>query len=463
MNNKKRLAGLIILSVIVGYANTIIGLDLRHSIIISVFTMSIMGTLLFWKLRLSFVFIGSGILLLINAVNLEDFIKFASLDVILFLIGMMILVGMMKEAGFFSWIIMAILRTKNLSGRKLLLLIMCISAFLTALMDEVTSIIIMVTIILDICDFLEIKPTPLILSSILATNIGSAATVLGNPIGILIAARGQLSFQDFIIYALPVSVIILAVTGGILLFIYRKYLHDISGKLKDISNNEFFLSLIRIPPDRKTKISMGIFGITILFIAFHHHIENLFGVDKNALLMILPIISAGIVMLYRHDKAQYYVEHEVEWDSLLFFMFLFIQAGVLQSSGVAAVLAEKIIQASGQGTNLLLGIILFSSGLLSSLLANVVVVASFIPIVKNFDLIYTNIQPFWWVLLFGACFGGNITVIGSTANIIAMGIYEKRVGSKISFLYWLKIGLLIGMVTMIISLLIVLLCPWYKV
>lgn len=401
-------------------------------------------------------------LLLIHAVDLEHFLRYASLDVILFLIGMMILVAMMKEAGFFTWIIMAILRTKNLDGRKLLILITLISALLTALMDEVTSIIIMMAIIFDICDFLEIKPVPLVLSCIIATNIGSASTVLGNPIGILIAARGKLAFQDFIIYAFPVSLVILIITIGMLLFIYRRYLGEISDKLKDIADNEFFLSLIRVPPDRKTKISMVIFMITIILIGFHQHLELLFKLEKNTLLMILPIISAGIVMLYRHDKARYYVEHEVEWNAILFFMFLFIQAGVIQSSGIARIVANKIIGTLGQSTELLLGVILFSSGILSSLLDNVVVVASYIPVIQNMDVLYPNLKSFWWVLLFGACFGGNITVIGSTANIIAMGLFEKRYGRKIGFFEWLKVGLLIGIVTMVIAFGMVIICPWYK-
>lgn len=458
----KKLPLLILVSISIGYASRLVGLDLRQSIIMSVFSMSIIGTLFFWQFRLGFVFIGSGVLLLIHAVNMEDFIKFASLDVILFLISMMIIVGMMKEAGFFTWIIMGILRTKNLNGRKLLVMILCISALLTALMDEVTSIIIMITIILDICDFLEINPVPLVLSSILATNIGSAATVLGNPIGILIAARGKLSFQDFIIYALPISAVILLVTIVILLFWYRKYLSDISEKLKEISENDFFLSLIRIPADRKTRISMAIFAVTLVFIGFHQQIEMMAGLEKNAVLMIIPIISAGIVMLYRHDKARYYVEHEVEWNSILFFMFLFIQAGVIQSSGSASILAEKIALTLGKNENLLIGAILFSSGILSSLLDNVVVVASFIPVVKNFDVLYGNLHVFWWALLFGACFGGNITVIGSTANIIAMGIYEKKYGARIGFWQWLKIGSLVGFVAMAISFLLIIVCPWYR-
>ncbi len=365
---------------------------------------------------------------------------------------MMILVGMMKEAGFFLWFITSILRVKNLDGRKLFVLIMVISWLLSGLMDEVTSIIIIATAIFDICIFLEVSPVPLLISSVLATNIGSTSTILGNPIGILIATKSKFTFGDFIVHALPVSLIILIITIFILLFWYRGYIKEMSSKLKGFAGNDFFSRLISIPPDQKTKTSMLIFGITILLIALHGELEVLFGLEKNTLLIILPIISAGIVMLYRRDKARHYVEREVEWNSLLFFLFLFAESGVMQSSGVAGIMAEKIVKSVGQNPAILSGIILFSSGILSSMLDNVVVVSTYIPIVKNIAVLHPwNLKPIWWAILFGACHGGNITMIGSTANIVALGLLEKKFNIKIKFLDWLKIGLVIGFLGLVLS------------
>jgi len=358
----------------------------------------------------------------------------------------------MKEAGFFLWFITSILRVKNLDGRKLFVLIMVISWLLSGLMDEVTSIIIIATAIFDICIFLEVSPVPLLISSVLATNIGSTSTILGNPIGILIATKSKFTFGDFIVHALPVSLIILIITIFILLFWYRGYIKEMSSKLKGFAGNDFFSRLISILPDQKTKTSMLIFGITILLIALHGELEVLFGLEKNTLLIILPIISAGIVMLYRRDKARHYVEREVEWNSLLFFLFLFAESGVMQSSGVAGIMAEKIVKSVGQNPAILSGIILFSSGILSSMLDNVVVVSTYIPIVKNIAVLHPwNLKPIWWAILFGACHGGNITMIGSTANIVALGLLEKKFNIKIKFLDWLKIGLVIGFLGLVLS------------
>jgi len=442
---------LMLISLFVGLLGYEIGLNPKQSIAISIFSASILGTLFFWEFRLSFVFVGSGILLLAKVIDLENFIKFASLDVILFLIGMMIVISMLKEAGFFMWLISRVLRVKNLTGRKLFIILMFISSLLSGLMDEVTSIITMVTVILEISDFLDVNPVPLLISSVFATNIGSAQTVLGNPIGVLIAARGKLSFEDFLINALPVSLVVLVITTFLLLIWYRDYIKDISKKLKGHNENKFFLQLISVPSDRKTKISMIIFGITVLLIGLHRRLELLFGVEENTLLILLPIISAGLVMVYRHDKARYYVEHEVEWNALLFFLFLFAQAGVIQASGIGSFIAEKIVSLIGNHPNILSFVVLFSSGFLSGTLDNVVVVSSYIPVIKSLSALHVSLTPLWWALLFGACYGGNITIIGSTANIVAMGILEKQKNIKINFFEWFKIGLIVGILSMVIA------------
>lgn len=453
----RKILFLFLISSAIGLLSHLFGLSPRQAVIISVFCLSILGTLFFWDFRLSFVFIGSSVLFLIHAVDVENFIKFASLDVIIFLIGMMIIVGMMKEAGFFNWVITMFLKAKNLTGIKMFVIIMIISALLSGLMGEVSSIIVMMAVILEICGFLDINPVPMVISSVLATNIGSASTVLGNPIGVLIAARGKLSFEDFLFFAFPVSMVILAFTIFILCIFYRDYIKELSLKLKPHQENKAFLYLISVPPDFRTKISIFIFGATVFLIALHKRIELLFGLEENSMLLILPIISAGIVMIYRHDKARYYVEHEVEWNSLLFFMFLFAQAGVIQASGVASFLSKKIIDVIGNNPRALVGSILFSSGMLSSCLDNVVVVASYVPIIKGLGMFNFDLKPLWWTILFGGCFGGNITVIGSTANIIALGLLEKKENIKINFFQWFKVGLIVGIFSMAISYLLVIL------
>ncbi len=434
-----------------GLAGAKIGFSKSQIIAISVFCVSVMGVLFFWESRLSFVFLGAGILLITRAVNLENFLKFASLDVIFFLIGMMILVGMLNDAGLFFWLITKLLTVTNLTGVKLFILLMSVSAGLSGLIGEVASIIILTKVILELCDFFEIDPVPLLISSVFATNIGSAGTVLGNPIGILIAARGNLSFEDFLFYAFPITLFILAATIIVLCFWFRKYLRQLNTKVAAIKENRFFLSLISIPADKKLIVNVGIFLLTLLAISLHRRLELLFHIEENTLLLMIPLFSAGVALLYRSDKMRHYIEQEVEWTSVLFFLFLFAQAGVIKYSGIADFFAQKLMQGISGSSEFLSAMMLFSSGILSSILDNTVVVASYVPIAQSLGSLGVNIEPIWWAILFGACYGGNITVIGSTANIVAMDIFEKKKKMKIRFLTWLKVGLVIGVFNMLLA------------
>ncbi len=430
---------------------------IQQFFIIFIFFISIFGTLFFWEFRVGFVFIGSAVLLLIHAANLEEFVKYASLDVIWFLIGMMIILAMLKEAGVFYYIITKLLRIKNLTGFKLFLVLTFISWLLSGLMGEVTSIILICSVVFNLCDFLEISPIPLLISCILTTNIGSSSTVLGNPIGILIALRGKLSFEDFTKHSLPVSFICFVVTVVILSIFYKKYLDKLTEKLKPHIENPLFMRLICVPMDKTIIRSILLFILTVVFIASHRQIELLLSLEENTLLVIIPIIFAGFVLIINNKKAIEYIEKEVEWNSLLFFIFLFAQAGVLRSSGVAEKIASTIVSLSKRNFNILSFGLLTSSGILSSMLDNVIVVASYIPIVFGLKTTLGNLpQKLWWSILFGGCYGGNITAIGSTANIIALGLLEKKYKSKINFLEWLKIGALVGAITIIISFLFLL-------
>jgi Na+/H+ antiporter NhaD/arsenite permease-like protein len=374
---------------------------------------------------------------------------------------MMIVVGMMKDAGVFHWLIRLFCSIKELSGLLLFILIMVFSFILSGLMGEVSSAMVMVTVIFDLCKVLTITPVPLIISSVLATNIGSASTVLGNPIGILIAARSGLSFEDFIIHALPLSVFILIVVIIVLCMWHRTYIKEMSSRIKECHNDQTIKSLHASITDGKAMMSISIFVLTVLSIGLHKRMETLFGLEDNNLLIMLPVFFAGIVMIYRHERARHYIEQEVDWYSLLFFMFLFAQAGVLQSSGVANTIAEKIVAGTGNNPQIILGTILLAGGILSSLLDNVVVVSSFIPVIQGLQIQHVNSASLWWALLFGACYGGNITMIGSTANIIALGLLEKEQEIRVAFFDWLKIGIVVGIISIIVSYSVMIVVPLY--
>jgi Na+/H+ antiporter NhaD/arsenite permease-like protein len=445
-----------------GFLTKHAGLTTHQAMAISIFSASILGTLFFWDFRLGFAFVGTSLLLFTRTIDLENVIKFASLDVILFLVGMMVLVGLMKEAGFFAWIVQLILRIKNMSAVKFVIIISVVSAILSTTTSEVVSIIFMVAAILEICDYFEVDSVPFIIIAILATNIGSAATVLGNPIGILIASKAGLTFEDFIIKAFPLAMVCLAVTIAVVIFWYRRAIAQMDQRIKELGANEILIKLISIPPGKELKISLAIFGVTLLFIALHHRLELLWNLEPNTILLTMPLFSSGAVMIWKWNRAREYIEKDVEWWTLLFFMLLFAQAGTLKYTGATDVLAQKLVGITGNNVNSLIGIVLWISAIGSSILDNVVLVAAFIPVIQSFQGLNLSLQPLWWALLFGGCFGGNITLVGSTANIVALGILEKEKRIKISFFRWFGIGLTVGIITTVIVWVALLTIPIYR-
>lgn len=458
----KRFILLIAISLSSGFLVKHIGLTTHQSIAISIFSASVLGTLFFWNFRLSFVFLGTSLLLMTRTIDLENMIKFASLEVILFLIGMMVLVGLLKEAGFFAWIVQLILQIKNITAVKFVIAISIISVLLSAMTSEVVSIIFMVAAVLEICDYFEVDPVPYIIISIFATNVGSAATVLGNPIGILIASKAGLTFEDFIIKAFPLSMACLVVTILLLTLWYRKSLRQMDENIKNLGANEMLIKLISVPPEKELKIALVIFGATLLSISLHHRLELLWKLEPNTILLTMPLLSSGCIMIWKWKKAREYIERDVEWWTLLFFMLLFAQAGTLKFTGATDVLAKHLSSFAGNSAPILSGIVLWISSIGSSILDNVVLVAAFIPVIQSLHGLNTSLQPLWWALLFGGCLGGNITLVGSTANIVALGILEKERNIRISFFRWFYVGLSVGLITTALVWAVLVFVPFYR-
>lgn len=458
----KKIIFLIFISLGLGFLTKHIGFSSHQAIAISIFSASILGTLFFWDFRLSFAFLGTSVLLITRTIDLEHMIKFASLEVILFLVGMMVLVGLLKDTGFFAWLVSLILRIKNLNANKFLIAISLLSALLSCAVDEVTSIIFIVAAIFEICDYFEVEPTPFLIIAVLATNIGSSGTVLGNPIGILIAAKSGLTFEDFILKAFPVMLVCVIVTIFILKFWYRKALSEMDRKMKELGANEILIKLISVPPEKELKISLAIFGATLFFISLHHRLELFWDLEPNTILLTIPLISSACVMIWKWKKAREYIEKDVEWWTLLFFMLLFAQAGTLKYTGTTDVLARQLVGSVGNNSSLLTGVVLWVASIGSSILDNVVLVAAFIPIVQSLQGLTLNLKPLWWALLFGGCLGGNITLIGSTANIVALGILEKEKNVRMAFFRWFWVGLTVGITTTSIVWLALVFLPIYK-
>ena len=438
-NMVSRFAILIAVALLVGIGGAASGaMTSAQSTACAVFIAIIFGTLFFWGFRLAIAFLGLAVLIFNKSMDIPTFVQSSSLEVIMFLVGMMVIVGALRDLGFFTWIVQLIVSMPNLSSRKFIFVTATASALLACAVDEVTSIIFISTLIFQVCDRLKLNATPYILIAVLATNIGSAGTMMGNPVGIFIGTKGQLTFGDFMVWAFPLMLVSLFATTALLLWYFRKELD-----LFDINLKERTERGLSIAPIVKVPYMRGLLLIifTIAAIASHHQTEELLNLNKNSVLLVMPLICAGIVMILKSDRARHYIESEVDWWTLIFFMLLFAVAGTLEHTHVDQVLANGFSKIAGKTPTTLVPFIFTVSAFGSAFVDNVIFVAAFSPVIEQLSVTIKDL-PLWWALLFGACFGGNMTMIGSTANIVALGMLEKHGGSQINFMQWLKIGLL---------------------
>lgn len=415
-----------------------------------IFLMVICGTLFYWKFRLAFAFSGIAVLLATGLLNIPHIIEFAGLDIILFLAGMMLVIGFLEENHFFEYLVAKVVDAVGERPYLLMAVLMALSTFFAALVDEVTSILFMMSTMFHITRRYRVNPVPFLLMTVFATNIGSNATAVGNPIGVMIALRAQLSFMDFVRWATSISIVCLLITILLCFFLFRKDLEELRRQMKKIRSGE---DKLRHVPFKKTSIRICwiLFSGMILGLVSHHQLETLMHLQKNTMLIGVSLFFAAVTLVLRAEDAREFFTRRVDWWTLTFFMALFASVGTLKYVGVTERIAQEMIQLAHGGHILLLEIFTAAICLLTAFMDNVLAVAAFIPILTDIEKIGVYIFPFWWAMLFGGTMFGNATVIGSTANIVAMGMFEKETGKEIKFQDWLKPGVIVSTVTILVA------------
>lgn len=434
-------------------SSTLLGLTAKQLTAVSAFSAIFFGAIFFWHYRLAFALTGVGILLVTGLLDVPHMIEFANVDIVLFLIGMMIIIGFLEEKQFFEHMVNKLISLVGMDGRRLMVLMLVASGVSAALVDEVTSVLFMMTAMLNITNRYKLHPVPFIIMIVFATNIGSSATVVGNPIGIIIAMRSGLTFMDFIRWAAPISFVILVVTILLFFIYYSKQIRQLHEAMqahkREKAIKEAIPEKVMIPKD--AIISGIVFACVIMALVLHAHIEHLLGLAKNTMLLGTSIIGAATVLILGHKQARDIVERKVDWWTLCFFLFLFASVGTLAYQGVTSVIAKHISASAGNNLPLLMGICVWTSGALTAVMDNVLAVATFIPIIKDIGAMGINVFPLWWAILFGSTILGNLTIIGSTANIVAAGALERCKSCQITFWEWLKVGIAIAIPGLIIA------------
>lgn len=410
-----------------------------------IFTSFIAGSLFYWQFRNAFAFIGISLLLAFNVLDIEHLILFANLELILFLVAMMIIVAFLEERGVFNWLVTVIIRPFSDKPYFLIGILLMVGALMAALVDEVTSILFMSAIMFKVLDGYGISGKnvlPYIMFLVFTTNIGSSALPVGNPIGVMIAFGAGFSVMDFLRWTFPIAIICSLVTAVIALA-YLKRTAPI-GMVQTDSVSESKLKFEEIPLNREIMGGILIFVLVVGGLIMQSHLEQLFGLGKNILLLGFPLMMAGIVLVLDRQHAHKHIE-KVDWYTLLFFLFLFAGVGSLKYVGITDKIASLV---TGTGGDLLVMMLLVGGiiSILTAFIDNVLAVATIMPVVEALSGTIP-LAPVWWSMLIGGTYCGNATLIGSTANIVAAGMVEKKGLGSFSMLGWMKIGIPVSLLT----------------
>ncbi len=408
---------------------------------LSTFVMLVAATALYWEFHLAFAFLGVSGILMLNILDLAALASETKLDVIIFLMGMMIIVGVLRDLGLFSWIITRILSMPALSARKFAFAACLSGAVMSCLVDEMASIVFAAALIFQVADALDVKPFPFIMMAVFSINIGSAGTMLGNPVTILIGQNAQppLAFNDFMIWSFPLMVVEFLVVMIVMFRVFRAEMREMDRKMEERRAHGLSLApMVRVPHNR----GLFVLGTLLAILILHKVIEGALGLQPNTMLVTAPLLVSGILLVWRREHVHRYLEHDVDWGIIIFLMMLFMIAGALEHTGATTRIARTFETVFGDSPAALIPAVLGISALGSAFVENIVFVAAFMPVVTTL-----RETPLLWALLHGCCLGGNITMVGSTSNIVALGMLEKRYWTKVNFFTWLKVGMLVGVIS----------------
>ncbi|MBQ4645803.1 MAG: ArsB/NhaD family transporter [Candidatus Gastranaerophilales bacterium] len=368
----------------------------------------------------------------------QYFISFVDFNVIFLLVSMMIVVHIAAQSGMFTWLANEILKKTKGKPKMVLVALAVFTAVASAFLDNVTTVILVMPITFAACKLLDINPIPFLITEIFCSNIGGTATLIGDPPNIIIGSAAGLSFMDFVReLTLPVCFIMLVVVT-LMVFIYRKDLKSSPEKMELVSKIDNSGTIT----DKKLAIRAGIvLGLVVLGFVTHDitHIPT----------FLVAMMGAAFLMIFEKPEK---ILVEVEWNTIFFFVGLFIIIGGFEHAGGIEIMANwllEVTKGSQEATSML---ILWASGILSGIIDNIPYTATMAPMIASIETIKGTdyVTPLWWSLALGACLGGNMTMIGAAANVIVTENAHKA-GHKISFMYFLKYGIIVTMISLAIS------------
>ncbi len=394
--------------------------------------------------------LGAGLMILCGVLTQEAAIRGVDFNTIGLLLGMMVIVAITGKSGVFQYVAIWSAKKVNAQPVGVMIMLSLVTAVFSALLDNVTTVLLIVPVTLLITEELKVPAYPYLLAEILCSNIGGTATLIGDPPNIMIGSAVGIPFNDFVINLAPVVVVILLLTVVIFHFVWGKELVT-SEKARQRVMSFHEREAIKDPRLLKQALFVLFCVIGGFVMAHSAHIEPatiaMFGA---ALLLLLDNFHRPA------EEQSHNVHHsfgEAEWVTLMFFLGLFILVHGLESAGVIQWMAQQLLNATGGDFKVTAIAILWGSAILSAFIDNIPFVATMIPMIKSMAPTFGGDQalmPLWWALSLGACLGGNGTLIGASANLVVAGIAE-RAGQPVRFMQFMKSSFLLMLMSIAIS------------
>ena len=373
-----------------------------------------------------------------GVLNPHYFVQFIDFNVVFLLVAMMIIVNISTRSGVFNYIANELLKMTKGHPVWILITLGVFTAVVSAFLDNVTTVILIMPITFFIAEKLEIDPLPYLFTEILSSNIGGTATLIGDPPNIIIGSAAGFSFMDFINNLTLVVGIILAAVLLVLAFWFRKKLHTTEEKMKEAS----YIDNSNTITDKWLLIrSMVVLTLVILGFVTHDitHIET----------CVIAMLGASVLLLFEKPTE---ILRDVEWNTIFFFIGLFIIIGGLEASGGIKLMAQWILDVTQGSQEAASMLVLWASGIISGIIDNIPYTATMAPMLveieKSMGVDYTI--PLWWSLSLGACLGVNLTIIGDAANVIVSETAAKH-GHPMFFLRFMKYGVVVVLISLLIS------------
>ena len=394
--------------------------------------------------------IGAGLMITLGVLTQKAAVRGIDFNTLGLLTGMMVVVAISRRSGVFQFV--AIWSAKRVKARPwgILVMLSVVTALFSALLDNVTTVLLVVPVTLLITEELEVDPYPFLFAEIFASNIGGTATLIGDPPNIMIGSALDLSFNDFLFNLAPVTPLVMLVTLVIIYFVWGKDMHaDEKAKQRVMSFNE----RDAITDVRLLKQSLFVISLVILGFVLAHPL----GLEPATVAMM----GAALLLLLTSigDSAEEQADNvhksfgEVEWVTIFFFIGLFILVHGIEHAGLLEILANKMLAVTGGDLAATTIMILWVSAVFSAIVDNIPFVATMIPIIKSMAPTFggaENLFPLWWSLALGACLGGNGSLVGASANLIVAG-FAERSGHRIKFLKFMLLAFPMMLVSILIA------------